>query len=180
MGLNITNQTNKERIADIEAELIMGCKIITCTPCQDWRVLFDRPFTYIDASEMTYGELCGTDYNQRTYYQPIWHKDLIETKTLIIDNLAEIPPQSTTDKTVRDEGFGKERPGQIDYLFMCRYPDESKDYRALNNGSPYSVDKDVTVYIIHRTDAAYKIVENIVRQAAITNISEINDDYITV
>ena len=126
--MGVTIKQAKELVADVEMELIMGCTIIICAPEQDWRILFDRPFTYIDALKMTYEELYGTDYSHRArsegraYYQPIWHKDMLKTKTLVIDNLAEISPQSSTEMTAGEESFGEERPGQIDYLFMCRYP----------------------------------------------------------
>ncbi|MDR0965498.1 MAG: hypothetical protein LBM75_03165 [Myxococcales bacterium] len=168
----------QELIANIEKRLIVGCTVINCTPDQDWRVLFDRPFTYVDAMEMIYGELCGTDYSHRArsegraHYQPLWHKELFETKTLVIDNLSEIPPHSQTDKTAGEEDFGEELPGQIDYLFMCRAPQEDKEYRSLNFGSPYFVDDDITVYIIRKTNARYLVVENILRRAEFFDIGE--------
>jgi len=169
MSLTITQA--QKFISEIEMELISGCSIIFCAPGQDWRVLFERPVTYIDALKMAYSELSGTDYNRRTYYQPTWHKDMLETKTLVIDNFAAIPPQSTTEKNVGDVDFGDECPGQIDYLFMCRDSDEMRHSRCLNGSNLYFVEEDVTTYLICRTDAPYRIVENITSRAAYKDIS---------
>ena len=175
-----THKEAKELTADVEMEVISGPIIIVCNPEQDWRVLFDRPFTYIDAEKMTYTELCGTDYSRRarlmghTYHQPLWHKDMLKTKTLIIDNLAEIPPSSSTDLMAGEEGFGNERPGQIDYLFMCRDSHEGNIYRKVNGSGLFYVGKDVTTYIIQRSNNIYRVTEPIRSRADIRDIRELN------
>ena len=179
MAFSVTDA--KVYIAYTNMSLITGCNIISCARDFDWRILFDRPFTYIDALKMTFGELSGSDYSYqaryegREFYQPIWHKDLLETKTLVIDNLAEVPPQSDTDVSPSEDSFGEERPGQVDYLFMCRYPNEPIESRALNYDSSFLIDTDIAVFIIRRANAAYQIIENIMSRASFLSISESKD-----
>jgi len=170
----------KELVADIKKEFIINCTIISCASKQDWSVLFDRPFTYIDVLKMTYRELFGTDCGDfassesSSFFQPTWHKNLLETKTLVIDNFAEIPQYSKAEAYLKYKipFTFNDIPGQTDYAFMCLNPHENTPFRVLNSDSPYKVEEDVAIYIIHRYSARHRIWEYIKRRAKVIDISK--------
>jgi DNA polymerase III delta prime subunit len=146
---------------------------IKCHKNQNWNQYFNEPVV-IDASTITFEELFGTDYQKRTYFEPIWYKDLLNKKVLVINNLDMITPKDdelTDDLDVSD--YGEKHPGQISFMFLCRNSNETDNYRKLND--TYIIPSDVTVFIIMKNESKYSIIENISSRCyGIINIIENN------
>jgi hypothetical protein len=137
---------------------------IRCHKNQDWNQFFDEP-VIIDASKITFEELLGTDYKKRTFFEPVWYKELLNKKVLVINNLDMITPKDdelTDDLDIFD--YGEKHPGQVSFMFLCRNSDESDNYRKLNNGSQYIIPTNVTVFIIMKDKYKYAIIENIFKR----------------
>ena len=128
----------------------------------------------IDASKITFEELLGIDYQKRTFFEPVWYKELLNKKVLVINNLDMITPKDeelTDDLDISD--YGEKHPGQVSFMFLCRNSDESDNYRRPNNDSQYIIPTDVTVFIIIKDEYKYAIIENIFRRCyGIMNIMD--------
>jgi len=146
---------------------------IRCNINQNWQKYFVDPVV-IDASKITFEELAGTDYEKRAYFEPIWYKELLDKKILVINNLDMITPKDdelTDDLDISE--YGEKHPGQISFMFLCRNSNEDDNYRKLNTGSSCIIPTDVTVFIIMKNESKYKIIENIFRRCyGIINIGD--------
>jgi DNA polymerase III delta prime subunit len=144
---------------------------IRCHKNQDWNQFFDE-LVVLDASKITFEELLGTDYQKRTYFEPIWYKELLNKKVLVINNLDMITPKDdelTDDLDISD--YGEKHPGQVSFMFLCRNSNEDDNYRKLN--STYIIPSDVTVFIIMKDESKYSIIENILSRCyGIINVIE--------
>lgn len=146
-----------------------GPAIIRCHSGQDWRTLFDKPFVLMDATKMTFAELCGMDYRTRTYFVSAWFQDLLCKKILVIENLDMLTPrdEELTDDLELSE-YGEAHPGQISFLFLCRGSEETDR----NAGNLHVVPTDVTTFIILKDNPKYQIIQPIFSRCGFIDMAE--------
>ncbi|MDR3216577.1 MAG: hypothetical protein LBT55_04075 [Clostridiaceae bacterium] len=147
---------------------------IACHSDTDWFAILKKAIpnfdpVILDAHSITFEELCGQDYQNRTYFKPSWFSALESKKIVVIDNLDQIHPQDVEldDDNIDFSEYGDKHPGQVSFLFLCRGQDEGASYRSLIFGSPYSIPNDTTVIVIMKEKHKYPIIQPILSRIGI-------------
>lgn len=154
--------------------------IIYCSNDEQWMKLLNDAninYTLIDTNTIKYDDLIGTcrkrDENlaKGWYYEPIWLKELNNTKVLVVNNFDNVPPKSIYPAGKEDYFYNQLDdndlviPGQYEYSFLWRNNDEDSQYKELNVGSPYKFPLDAVSILIIKVPSKNQLDQMILSRA---------------
>lgn len=150
-----------------------------CKNDNDWTKLFSEynP-VLIDVNKVSNSELCGTDFATKTYYEPLWLKELNNKggdKLLLINNFDQVPPKELYPDNTDDVPFEELDcviPGQYNYSPFWRNKTEDKELRTLNFGSPYCIPEGTVVVLICKVPMKYQLDQMIISRGCVLDLTE--------